>query len=324
MKTKYSIFLAFAALFFSSCGSHQNTGYYLGKTKYYNDFLFSIFNWEEITLPTQSLQFEMEGIEFTKPIKLQVVYLDQNGNYLPVNSSTGQYITIFKGNDSIEGSDILISPKDKNIDLKFRFNPSAKEGTYNIFLKILDSGDLDQINDCEVTKGCFVKNENGDDWQWIVILEKGLSPSEIILIWLGIIIATILVLWFAVVRWIIFPTFAFDNLQVAYMDGDSRKGREDCSLHGARKIICSANPKSQSALSRLFSGRIEYLTNQFWETPVVMTPCGSSGIAVSEELKAGNASTYRMSAMITPQNGPRRPFVIKKTRSDMTANISIG
>lgn len=321
MKKNYNLFIiAVMALCVASCGSNEGQGFYIGKSKGYSDFLWSKYNWDQVVLPTQSLQFDMGDIEFTRPIKLQVVYLDENGNYLPVNSSKGRYITILENGKAIDGSDITIRPADKKIDLQFRFNKVATPGTYRLFMKILDCGDLDQINGEEAKAGNIIST--GVEWQ--VKYEYGLNPLLIGLIWLCICIFALLVLWFALLRWIIFPTFAFDNLQVSYFEGESRKGREDVSLHGAYKIICSANPKSQGIFSRIFCGRIEYLTNPFWNATVVMTSCGSNGIAVNEDMKAGAASSYRMTSMITAQNGPRRPFVVKRVKSELTANISIG
>lgn len=321
MKKICNFFLiAVMALCFTSCGSNDGQGFYIGKSKGYSDFLWSKYNWDQVVLPTQSLQLDMGDIAFTQPIKLQVVYLDENGNYLPVNSSKGRYITVLRDGKVIEGSDITISPSDKKIDLQFRFNKVAIPGTYRLFMKILDCGDLDQINGEEAKVGNIIST--GVEWQ--VKYEYGLNPLLVGLIWMCIAIATLLALWFALIRWIVFPTFAFDNLQVTYFDGETRKGREDCSLHGARKIICSASPQSQGGLNKLFCGRIEYLTNTFWTTPVEMTPCGSDGITVNEDIKAGEAATYRMTSMITPQNGPRRPFIVKRVKSEMTASVSIG
>lgn len=321
MKKICNFFLiAVMALCFTSCGSNDGQGFYIGKSKGYSDFLWSKYNWDQVVLPTQSLQLDMGDIAFTQPIKLQVVYLDENGNYLPVNSSKGRYITVLRDGKVIEGSDITISPSDKKIDLQFRFNKVAIPGTYRLFMKILDCGDLDQINGEEAKVGNIIST--GLEWQ--VKYEYGLNPLLVGLIWMCIAIATLLALWFALIRWIVFPTFAFDNLQVTYFDGETRKGREDCSLHGARKIICSASPQSQGGLNKLFCGRIEYLTNTFWTTPVEMTPCGSDGITVNEDIKAGEAATYRMTSMITPQNGPRRPFIVKRVKSEMTASVSIG
>ena len=179
---------------------------------------------------------------------------------------------------------------------------------------------MDQICGVPAKKGQVIDT----NVVWQVEYEKVWNPIVTFLMWLGIFIVSLLVLWFALIRWIVFPTFAFDNLQVTYFEGESRKGREDCTLHGARKIICSASPKYQSGLNKLFCGRIEYLTNPFWTTQVVMTPCGSDGITINEDMKAGDAASYRMTAMITAQNGPRRPFVVKRTKSELVANISIG
>ena len=97
MKKICNFFLiAVMALCFTSCGSNDGQGFYIGKSKGYSDFLWSKYNWDQVVLPTQSLQLDMGDIAFTQPIKLQVVYLDENGNYLPVNSSKGRYITVLR------------------------------------------------------------------------------------------------------------------------------------------------------------------------------------------------------------------------------------
>lgn len=320
MKKIYNFLLIIViSLGFVSCGSNDGQGFYIGKSKGYSDFLWNKYDWNKVVLPTQSLQLEVGELQYTQPITLQVVYLDENGDYLPVNSSKGRYITVFQNGKELRGSEIDIHPTDKTIDLQFRFNKKATPGTYRLFLKILDCGDLDQINGEEAKNGNVIST--GVEWQ--VKYEYGLNPIVKGLIWIGIFIAALLILWFAMLRWIIFPTFSFDNLQVLYFEGEDRQGREDCSLRGARKVICSNSPKYQSGLNKFFCGRIEYLTNSFWKNTVVMTSCGSDGIAVNEEMKAGDTASYRMEAMITAQNGPKRPFVVKRARSEEKANISI-
>ena len=321
MRKIYKIFFVFVIIIgFASCGSNDGQGFYIGKSKSYRDFLWIKYDWNKVVLPTQSLQLDVGELQFTQPVRLQVVYLDDNGNYLPVNSPQGRYITIFQNGKPLKGSEIVIRPTDKTLDLQFRFDKAAAPGTYKLFMKILDCGDLDQINGEEAKVGNII----GSGIEWQVQYEEGLNPLVKGLIWIGIIFAALLALWFAMLRWIIFPTFAFDNLQVIYYEGESRIGREDCSLRGARKIVCSKSPKYQSKLNKLFCGRIEFLTDSFWETTVEMKSCGSDGISVNEDLKAGNAATYRMTAMITAQNGPRRPFVVKRIKTEKTANISIG
>lgn len=326
MKKQYIIlFFAFLICGLSSCHSfEEGQGRYLGKSVGYKDFLWKKCDWEKKQLPSQSLHLNTKGIKYSKSIELQVVYLkDKEKVYKPAYT----IIDVFC-NDSKKPLDmgvIRISPQDEELNLGFCFNKNIREevsddATYELYLKILDPGDLDQINNIEAKKGSIIETEI----YWQVQYEDVMNPLLVGLIWLCIIIAAMLVLWFALIRWIIFPTFAFDNLQVSYFDGETRKGREDCTLHGARKIICSASPKSQSVLNKLFCGRIEYLTNPFWTTTVIMTPCGSDGIAVNEDLKAAEAATYRMTAMITAQNGPRRPFIVKRTKSELVANISIG
>lgn len=322
MKTILSyLYIGIAVIFFSSCETEDFRGYYLGKSKNYDKFLWSESNWEKDILPEQVLQFNMGDINFTKPIKLQLVYEDEDGEYQPVNKTIMTVFINGKKEPSVY-KHIVIQPQEKNIKLKFRFNKSiGKESrTLKLSMKILDPGDLDLINGQEAKAGAILDTSI----LWQTDYELGWNPLQTFLMWLGIIIVAFLLLWFFLFRRIIFPTFCFDNLQVIYLEGESKKGREDCSLHGAREIICSDSTQSQSALNKLFCGRIEYLSNPFWTTPVVMKPCGSDGIVIKEDIKAGDAATYRMTSMITPQNGPRRPFVVKRVKADLIANISIG
>lgn len=322
MKTLLSyIFTSLVIICFSSCETNNYRGYYLGKSKNYDNFLWCESNWEKDILPEQVLQFSMGDIKFTKPIKMQIVYEDENGEYQPVNKAMMTILLNGKENPNVYNY-ITILPKDRNINLKFRFNKSiGKESkTIKLSLKILDPGDLDLINGQEAKAGTILDTSI----LWQADYELGWNPLQTFFMWLVIFIVTFLILWFLLFRRIFFPTFCFNNLQVIYMEGESKKGREDCSLYGARKIICYESAKSQSGLNKIFCGRIEYLTNPFWSTPVIMKPNGSDGISINEDIKAGDAATYRMTAMITPQNGPRRPFVVKRVKSEKTANIAIG
>lgn len=315
------IFICIAVICFSSCETNDNSGYYLGKSRNYDKFLWSESNWEKDILPEQVLQINLGDIKFTKPIKLQLVYEDENGEYQPVNKTIMTVLLNGKKEPSVYQC-ITIQPQEKDLKLKFRFNKSLgnESRTFKLSMKIIDPGDLDLINGQEAKAGAILDTSI----LWQADYELGWNPLQTILMWLGIVIVLFLLLWFLLFRRIVFPTFCFDNLQVIYLEGESKKGREDCSLHGAREIICSDSAHSQSGLNRIFCGRIEYLTNPFWKTPAVMKPCGSDGIAIHEDIKAGDTATYRMTSMITPQNGPRRPFVVKRIKSELIANIAIG
>ena len=326
MKKLYIIIsVAIASLCLFACTSvDQGQGRFLGKSIGYKDFLWQKCDWEKVDLPIQSLQLNTKGIKFKQPVELQVVYLkDKDTEY----KEAYKIIDVLRAGEEkpLRKGIIKITPKDEELNLQFRFNENIRKekygtGVYKLYFKILNHGDLDQINYAEAKNGSIIET----DVFWQVQYEDVMPPLEKALIFICLFIVALLVLWFALLRWMIFPTFAFDNLQVTYFDGENRKGREDCSLHGTRKIICSASPQSQSRLNKLFCGRIEYLTNTFWTTPVVMTPCGSDGIAVNEDLKAGETATYRMASLITHQNGPRRPFIVKRVKSEMTASVSIG
>lgn len=318
-KVLYFFSILFFACSLTGCGSSisESEQFFFGRQEAYNvDFLWSKYIPDTLT---RTLCFEKEGEAFTRPIKFglfETINDPETGE--EKEQCVGNEIELYINGKLQPRKEFVVYPKDKELTIGVVFNRDiAEERDYYWNLKVIDAGDLNMINDNLITQNIPLV------FTWKANYDTRLNPLLLGLIWLCIIIAALLVLWFALLRWIIFPSFAFDNLQVTYFEGESRKGREDCTLHGARRIICSKSPKYQSGLNKLFCGRIEYLTNPFWETTVVMTPCGSDGITVNEDLKAGDAATYRMTAMITAQNGPRRPFVVKRTKSEMVANISI-
>ena len=277
----------------------------MGEANWYDSFLFSNASIPDTLSIDLKSVFNDEAKKDSSIIQFQIKDSDRMNDF-----------QLFYNGKLLEKGIFTINSKDKTPSiLSIVFNPRAKEGPRYLTIEAYSKQKLDNINDKPVNLyQLSLRSKYVVNW----------NPLKTFLMWLSIIIVTILLLWFLLIRRIVFPTFSFDNLQVIYSDGESKKGREDCSLCGARKIICSVSPKTQGYLNKLFFGRIEYLTNPFWKSTVVMKPCGSDGIAINEDIQAGDVAVFRMTSMITPQNGPRRPFVVKRAHTDLIANISIG
>lgn len=314
------------AAIMSGCGNGDVREFdeFFGKqVAYRSDFLWSKYTPDTLK---QTLVFEQVEDAFTKPITLGLFEVrdsvsENQESVKSISEPVGKEITLLVNGVPQKGSTFVVQPGTKELELGVVFTRGlAEERDYYWDLKVLDAGDLDMINESLTTI------EIPKLLTWEAEYDTEMNPLKELVLWICAIIAALLVLWFAVVRWIVFPTFSFSVLQIAYFEGENRKGREDCTLRGARKVVCDASPKYQSGLNRFFCGRIVYLTNQFWATPVEFTPCGSNGLNVHETVKLGERAAYRMGSMITPQNGPRKPFIVKKVASEteQMAQISIG
>ena len=316
--------LLLVGVLFSCSNECKEYGEYFGEQiAYRSDFLWSKYVPDTLK---QTLVFEQENEPYTKPIKLGLFETTNDPETgKEIERPVGDEICLFVNGELQKGTQFVVKPEMKELELGVVFNREflkkqfdGGERDYYWELKVLDFGDLDMVNE-NLTSG-----EIPVLLTWKAEYSTKMNPLVKGLIWTGILIAVLLMLWFTLIRRMVFPTFAFDFLQVFYSQNGSRTGQEECSLHGARKIICSADSKHQSWLNRLFCGRVEYLTAPFWTTTVEMKPCGTDGIAVNEDFKASNADTYCMPPIITSLNGPGRPFVVKHyTQNEKVAEIFI-
>lgn len=284
----------------------------LGTFIHYNDFA-----WRKYAPDTLHITLDITENDSKQPVKLDLYKLDDNtGCYV----STGSEVQLFADGEACPGNVLTIYPGDTEIVLGLVFSPDAEEKEHNWIFKVVDMGELECVNNVEMQVGTdlttmAMKAEMKHVW----------NPLALALLIVAIAFGVFVLAWFAFLRRLCIPTFTFDNMQVLYFDGENRAGREDLSIKGARKIICSSSPKMQGGFNRLVFGRIEYLTNSFWTSTVEMKPCDLDQISVQEIINEGSTSgTYRMSSLISSTNGPKRPFVIKQKNTELIAKISVG
>lgn len=319
MKKIAGILLGIVLVGLASC-SGDRQGFYIGKSTSYKPFMGVRFDWQKERLPEQILELEMGEYHFTKPIVLQVVYCqDKDKVYQPA----GKLVTISGKN--VLNDRITIAPYDRNISLRFRFNKHGvkdiKEASYKLSLMILDPGDLDQINGQEAKAGQIIDTSI----MWRVKYEEVMNPLLKGIIWFLILFASGVFIWFVLLRRIVFPVFDYGTLVVNYCERGERKESDMLTIRKARMVVCSNAPSYQSRFKELLCGRIAYLVNPFWERTVVLKPLGSEGIGVQEVMNAEEMPIYRIPPQsITEVNGPRKPFEIKRAKTDKTVKLSIG
>lgn len=145
--------------------------------------------------------------------------------------------------------------------LTIQFLKNATEGKRHFVVKPVSWQQLDKINGEEPENFKFVPYGK---------YATSMNPLKKGLIALGIIIAALLIVWFGVLRRMLFPTFSGVHSYTVSEPFYSTK-----RFKGRRKIILTnrkpAHP--QSGLSRLFTGEVAYDVNPLWTHPMEMTPC---------------------------------------------------
>ena len=166
-----------------------------------------------------------------------------------------------------------IDSKVKSKTLAFTFTPDAKPGKYQGVLRLVGH-DLDRLDTQVLSPGQQV-----DVMQWTLYYEKSMNPLAKGLMWTLILVAAALLLWFALLRRLFYPTFrGVHRLQVLDPYYSTK------TLTGKRLLIlCDKKPaKPQGTLGRLFTGEIVYEVNPIWKTPIEVTPSKKSARATNK------------------------------------------
>ena len=179
-----------------------------------------------------------------RPISTDILQVSIDGKVIPANK-------------------FRIDSKVTSKTLTFVFTPDAKPGKYQGVLRLVGH-DLDRLDTQTLSPGQQV-----DVMQWTLYYEKSMNPLAKCLMWLGILVLAGLLLWFALLRRLCYPTFhGVHHLQVVdpYFSSKTLKGKR-------LLVLCAEKPrKPQSSISKLFSGEISYEVNPLWRTPIEVTP----------------------------------------------------
>lgn len=299
MKKIAGLFYIVALVCLTAC-SGENKGFYIGKSTSYKPFLGVRYDWQKERLPEQTLELEMGEYHFTKPVVLQVVYCqDKDKEYKPA----GTLVTISGKN--VLNDLVTITPSDETVRLRFRFNKQGvkdvQSATYKLSLKILDPGDLDQINGQQAKAGQIIDTSV----LWRVKYEEVMNPLLKGIIWFLIVFASCVVIWIVVIKPVRYPVFKMRRLELQ----DPEPYSATVMLRGWRQVVLTAQPKKQSFLSVLFTGKIKYCVNPtVWTKDVVIVPkdkrtvritvdkqefyCVSRSLRINEETEIENNTTH--------------------------------
>lgn len=171
------------------------------------------------------------------------------------------YKAAFNGKTIDANGTMQIIPGEPAI-LEIQFDHDAKEGKRYFTLVPTAAENIDMINGVPVTEYEGTSIRTSYDVVW--------NPLKLLIVILAIILLGTLILWFAILKRIFFPTFKKGRLTLTgpgtYFG--SKK------LKGARKIILTSKTRSQNIFSRIFTGEVRFVRADQFSPELAMQPVG--------------------------------------------------
>ena len=232
-----------------------------GETEYYPDFLFC--DYEPVKM-TRTLCFEvndeMDGKNWKA--KFGLFKRNDNGSYVPVAKD----VILYKNGELCSNNVFDVTSEDQKIELGLEFAPTAEDGVHKWYLKVLDNGGFDRINECSTSEDTLPLL-----LEWKAEKKNVMNPLSKGLMLFGILLAAVLVLWFMILKNILYPTFKIGNIQIL---GDTYFSNK--RINKARMLVATSSNKKQSTLNRFFTGKIVYERNVMWSDEWELYPKGKN------------------------------------------------
>ena len=240
-------------IFLSSCKKDESVSF--GTVEYYPAFLWVDSNITPVK-KTFDFDFSQDAKDHNSFAEFQ--FVDNDGN--PISTNIMQ-VTI--DGKQIEDNRFKISSDVTSKELTFTFSPKAKKGKHQGYLKLI-SHKLDRLDSQPLTN-----NQQVDAFQWTLNYDTGMNPLAKVLLLIVVVIAVLLVLWFACFKPIFYPrfgsiqkTFNFPGMAPLIIKFKSAR----------MVVVASSHPKKQSAWNRFWTGKILYKTHPAFSAPIAFKP----------------------------------------------------
>lgn len=259
LKIKSYICWIITTLVLVSCEKEIDTSMLWGKTDYYTDFMF--YEYEPIRM-TRTICFDANEDSEGRVgnVRFSLYKMSNDSTYVPVKDD----ILLYKNENLCSDNILEITPHDKEIRLGIEFTPTAKEGTHKWFLKVLDNGGFDRINEYSTEDDALPLL-----LEWKAEKNDISNPLAMGLGWLLVILMGALLVWLFVLKPMMYPTFKVGNIQIISGSYFSTK-----RINKARKLVVTSSSKKQSSLNSFFTGKIIYERNEMWKDEWELHPKG--------------------------------------------------
>ncbi len=264
----------------------------LGKATWYDSFLF----WGASSPDTLSVDLNAVFNDAAKKdgSLVEFVVTEKDG---------GKDFQLFFNHQLVNNGKINLNSRDQTASvLSIVFDTDAKEGKRYFTIKPTAKKELDNINDQPVEKyELTLRSKYGVNW----------NPLKTILMWLGILILAALILWFLIVKRLMYPAIGVKTIQI----NDPYFAR--INVKGKRSVVFTNKKMEQGILSRIFTGEILYKKNEIWTSPLVL----EAG-AKKKTLRVVRTKDYIFDPYTTMLKAPG-DYVVENTNDQTKIKISI-
>lgn len=195
-----------------------------------------------------------------------------------------------------------VTPSSESINLEIEFPSGSDRGRRQGYFRLVNHN-LHRVND-EDCSGLSV-----DAFKWTIYNNYKMNPLKTAFLWLGILIAAVALLWFIIIKPIRYPLFPKFKKAVLVKKNGRVVASFNVDFKGARKVVFANQKVKQSALSRIFSGKIATVVNPVFEDSITFVPRkGRKAI--------GRGAGYTFKSNPIPQSGvteilsPSRSLII--------------
>ncbi|MDL2309549.1 hypothetical protein LJC39_00270 [Parabacteroides sp. OttesenSCG-928-B22] len=143
------------------------------------------------------------------------------------------------------------------IEVGIIFHPEAVTGKRILKLTPINAERLERIN--AATPKDYTLSLDA-------VYNVGMNPLKKALIVIGILILALLIVWFLMLKRIIYPTFKVGSITISDPYFSTRQ------INKCHKLVCTRKAMKQSWINRLFTGKVVYEINDYWITDLVFLP----------------------------------------------------
>ena len=234
--------------------SHQK----FGKVSHYDKFLFVPGSIKPVN---QTFNFEFnEDAKNAKNAFAEFAFVNNKGQLV----SPKEMIVMVNG-QRLDNNHFRISPDVEDVNVEISFPSDAKRGKHQGYLRLMNHN-LHRLNSNECA------GQTADAFQWTVYNSKGMNPLAKVLMWLGILVGSALLLWFLVIKPIKYPRFPKFRKFVLVKKNNAVAAQFNVNFKGARQVVFADKKVRQSALNKIFTGRIDTVVNAVFDEPITFLP----------------------------------------------------
>ncbi len=273
-KIKSAILYALICLIAVGCNSETKLpSSSWGRSKVYDDFLWKKHVPDTLT-KTICFDFNEDSRNhMQEPLVLGIFKKNDSGRYVQVMENE---MLLFVNKQQIDGNTITVPPTTEKLTVGVVFTKDAEEKVHYWYIKVLEDGGLDRINDTESsqfndanTALMEVTAEKKKVWN---PLAEGMTFS-----FSGIIIA--ILVWIFILKPIFFPTFKIGNISI-----QNDQFSNVVKARGFHKVILTSSKEKakQGFFEKTFVGKTKFVVDSRWTCDVVFEPRDKSSIRIRQ------------------------------------------